>query len=409
MPSPLIHAHGDSCCQPAAGHIHLILSHSTDDFYLEIPIAVVQSNSVHPIKYLRFLGWCIIGILGTVKSDRAGADVTDNAPLQDQGTYFYVYDAPDDDAALRYAVDPDVIKARSNTSASDSSTRARAKAFKDSLLKRDASCVFTNKPVLFCEGTHIIPFHKGDEWFDLIVKNRPASLDEDVSDLTTVEDRRNGMLLGLEAHVVAESRQVVVVHTPNLVLNVDDVPPRHPRTLSEHIDYPDGQRYTLQWLHGAAEERAVIPNNSDATFKKHSRTPTPSPMLLHYNYGAAAVKWWGHGKSHLGISNRPTMARPSVPVPAAAGPVRTKRTPAQLDASIQKHATGNIGGSGSGPRDSEVERDGEVMDPDEVIMFFWARNPAALERRDREVEDQKREEEERATRMEQWRGSVIAV
>lgn len=68
-----------------------------------------------------------------------------------------------------------------------------------------------------------------------------------------------------------------------------------------------------------------------------------------------------------------------------------------------------MGGSSSGHRDSEAERDGEVMDPDEVIMFFWAKNPAARERRDREVEDRKREEEGRASRMEQWRGSVIAV
>ncbi|KAJ6473663.1 hypothetical protein C8R45DRAFT_874131 [Mycena sanguinolenta] len=394
----------------AAGHIHLILSHSTDDFYLEIPITVVQSNSVHPIKYLRFLGWCIMGILGTVKSDRAAADLADNALLQNQAVYFYVYDASDDDAALRYAVDLDVIKARSHISASDSSIKARGTAFKTSLIGRDASCIFTNKPPLFCEGTHIIPFHKGDEWFDLIVKNRPASPDEDVSTLTTVDDRRNGMLLGVEAHIVAELRQVVVVKTPNLVLDVDDIPPRHPRALTENIKYPDGQRYTLQWLHGSVEERAVVPNSCDATFKKHSHTLKPSPMLLHYNYGAAAVKWWGRGaNSHLGISNRPTIPRPSVPVPAATGPIRTKRTAAHLEASIQKRATGNTGVSGSGPRESEAARDGEVMDPDEIIMFFWSQNPAALERRKREAEDRKREEEERASRMEQWRERVMAV
>ncbi|KAJ7642551.1 hypothetical protein B0H17DRAFT_1104996 [Mycena rosella] len=393
----------------AAGHIHLILSHSTDDFYLEIPIAVVRSNSVRPVKYLRFLGWCIIGILGTVKSDRTGVDMVNTALLQDRGTYFYVYDASDDDAALRYAVDPDVIKARSHTSASDSSIRVRAAALKNSLLKRDASCIFTNKPPLFCEGAHIIPFHKGDEWFDLIVTNCPASPDEDTSSLTTVDDVRNGMLLGVEVHIVTEAKQVVVLKTPNFVLDVNDVPPRHPRAPTQNNKYPDGQRYTLQWLHGSAEERAVVPNNSDATFKKHSHTPKPSPMLLHYNYGAAAVKWWGHGKSHLEISNRPTMPRPSVPVPAATGPIRTKRTAAQLEASSLKRATGDAGGSGSLPRDSEAARDEEATDPDEIVLFFWSQNPAALERRKCEAEDQKREEEERASRMEQWRGSLIAV
>ncbi|KAJ6475180.1 hypothetical protein DFH09DRAFT_1109292 [Mycena vulgaris] len=133
-------------------------------------------------------------------------------------------------------------------------------------------------------------------------------------------------------------------------------------------------------------------------------------MLLHCNYGAAAVKWWGHGADlHLGISNQPIISRPSVPVPAATGPIRTKRTPAQLDASIQKRATGNMGGSGSGHRDREAAQEGEVMDPDEIVMFFWSRNPAAVERRKREAEDRKREEEERASRMEQWRESVLPV
>ncbi|KAJ7800957.1 hypothetical protein B0H14DRAFT_2386792, partial [Mycena olivaceomarginata] len=387
----------------------LILSHSTDDFYSEIPIAVVQSNSVHPIKYLRFLGWCIIGILGTVKSNREGVDIVDTALLQDRGTYFYVYDAPDDDAALRYAVDPDVIKAHSHISASESSARTREAAFKDSLLRRDASCIFTNKPSMICQGTHIIPFHKGDEWFDLIVKNRPAA-DEDTSTLTTVDDLRNGMLLGVEAHIMTEARQAVVLKTPNLVLGVDDIPPRHNRTLKDNVKYPEGQRYTLQWLHGSADEREVVPHNSDATFRNYTPIPKPSPMLLHYNYGAAAVKWWGHGaNSYLAISNQPTMPRPSVPVPAATGPIRTKRTPAQLNASIQKRRTGSIGGSGSGNRNSEAERDGEVMDPDEIVMFFWSQNPAVRERRDRETEDRKREEEECAFRMEPWRGSVIAV
>ncbi|KAJ7769504.1 hypothetical protein B0H16DRAFT_1307519 [Mycena metata] len=312
-------------------------------------------------------------------------------------------------AALQYAVDPDVIKARSQFSGSDSSIHRRKIAFKESLLKRDASCIFTNTPPQFCEGTHIIAFHKGDEWFDLIVKNRPAP-NEDKSTLTTVDGRRNGMLVGLEVHAVTESREVAVLQTPNPVLGVNDIPPRHNRALPDDIKYPDEQRYTLQWLHGDSPEvLARIPNNSDATFKKRTHLQKPSPMLLHYNYGAAAVKWWGHGASHLGISNRPTMPRPSAPVPAATGPTRTKRTATgQLNTSLQKRA-GNVVGSGSGAQDGEAARDKELMDPDEIVMFFWSRNPAALERRKREAEDQTREQEERASRMEQWRESVIAI
>jgi hypothetical protein len=40
-----------------------------------------------------------------------------------------------------------------------------------------------------------------------------------------------------------------------------------------------------------------------------------------------------------------------------------------------------------------TERDEEeVMDPDEVVMFFWTKTPAVRERREQEAEDRKREE-----------------
>ncbi|KAJ6618430.1 hypothetical protein B0H10DRAFT_1947613 [Mycena sp. CBHHK59/15] len=384
----------------ATGHIRLILAHTSDDFYLDIPISVVNHNCVRPIKYLRFLGWCIIGILGTVRRHRKGADIGDDGSLLEQRAYFYVYAAVDKDASLKYAVDPEVIKPRSNVSSSNSSTRASS--FKASLVDRDASCIFTDAPPLFCEGTHIIPFHKSDEWFDLIVKNRPAS-GEDVSTLTRVNDQRNGMLLGLEPHIVVESRQVVVVKTPNLVLDVNDIPPRCERNLREGIKYPDHARYTLQWLHGDEEAEGRIPNNSDATFRKHTRILKPSPLLLHYNYGAAAVKWWGHGKAHLGILNRPAIPRPSVAVPSATGPIRTKRTADHLQAASQgreARAAGRSAGSGVEPDDREAPAKEEAMDPDEIVMLFWANTPAAHERRKRKAEDQR-------GWMEQWRGGVV--
>jgi hypothetical protein len=137
----------------------------------------------------------------------------------------------------KYAVDLDVMKARSHMSASDSSNRARDAAFKNSLLRQDASFIFTNKPPMIC---HIIPFHEYDkvaprplpsvylnnrfiQWFDLTVKNRPAA-DEDtsISTLTTVNDLRKGMLLGVEAHVMAEAGQVVVLKVRCLFAAIPD-------------------------------------------------------------------------------------------------------------------------------------------------------------------------------------------
>ena len=40
----------------------------------------------------------------------------------------------------------------------------------------------------------------------------------------------------------------------------------------------------------------VIPNNSDAAFKKRTKKPKPSDLLPHCNYGPAAVKQWNTGR-----------------------------------------------------------------------------------------------------------------
>ena len=43
----------------------------------------------------------------------------------------------------------------------------------------------------------------------------------------------------------------------------------------------------------------MIPNNSDATFKKATKKAKPSDLLLHYTYGAAAIRHWGRGTEIL--------------------------------------------------------------------------------------------------------------
>ncbi|KAJ7134263.1 hypothetical protein C8R44DRAFT_869926 [Mycena epipterygia] len=257
----------------APGHTRLILSHETDEFCLDIPILVVHSNCVRPIKYLRFLA------------------IADVELLQEQGAYFCVYAALDRDVALQYVVDPEVIKARSDVSSSSSASES----FRVSLVDRDASCIFTDAPPLFCKGTHIVPVHETDE--------------------------RNGMLLGLEPHIVTESRQVVVVKTSNLVLDVTDIPPRHARNLRQGVKYPDtGQRYT----HGDDEaEGRNIP-------ERHAYSEALA--------SAAALQLRGHRREVVG--------------------------PRQVPPRMQAAA-------GSGDSEASPNEE-EMMDPDDVGMSFWA-------------------------------------
>lgn len=70
-------------------HVRPILLDGADSpFYLEIPIAVINSLCLKPRKCLVFLGWCI-GIDGVLAVDDDDQINTDRV-LDARGTYYYV-------------------------------------------------------------------------------------------------------------------------------------------------------------------------------------------------------------------------------------------------------------------------------------------------------------------------------
>ena len=70
--------------QPPSGFIHLVLLSQEDPFYLEIPIAIVAAVCLSPRKYLRYLGWCVLGVI-KILIDEQGKEVALNGELVDQG------------------------------------------------------------------------------------------------------------------------------------------------------------------------------------------------------------------------------------------------------------------------------------------------------------------------------------
>jgi hypothetical protein len=80
--------------------------------------------------------------------------------------------------------------------------------------------------------------------------------------------------------------------TPNHILKIKDIPPSPIRSyISEDVSFLTCAHYTLQWLVDPGEGMTfIIPNNSNAAFKKNTRRQKPSDVLLHYNYGAAAIR-----------------------------------------------------------------------------------------------------------------------
>ena len=130
--------------------------------------------------------------------------------------------------------------------------------------------------------------------------------------------------------------------------------------------------------------------------------PKPADLLLHYNYGAAAVKQWGKNTSVL--INRPDIPRPPEPVPAPMVPARVNHS---CNTAIQKRTDAmNQGGQGAGSKkrkrsggaavDLEVQ---DRWDEDDVMLFFWGNSKAALERHSQK-------KQERTEYLEDWRAGV---
>jgi len=206
------------------------------------------------------------------------------------------------------------------------------------------------------------------------------------------------------AHVCLSHFALTNPQTPNRFLATADIPQRANRLgqLPEEVMYPHNMRYTLHWLvQPDLITFTIVKNNSDATFKKGSPLPKPSDLLLHYNYGAAAVKLWGHGAQVL--QDRPNLPRPAIPTPALMGPTRMKHdrmtTIHKRDVAQGADGAGarNVA-AGDGPRES-MDSEQPQWDEDDVMLFFWGNSQGAAER-------YRKKQEDRTHYMEQWRRGV---
>jgi hypothetical protein len=79
---------------PQPGNIQLIVVEAFDDspaVFLEIPIEHITPLCVRPRKYLRYLGWAIMGIERRVArvSPNPQVDIGDEGALESQNVYAY--------------------------------------------------------------------------------------------------------------------------------------------------------------------------------------------------------------------------------------------------------------------------------------------------------------------------------
>jgi hypothetical protein len=83
--------------RPDPERICLILYHppdNSDPLCLDIPTSEPAKFCLRPRKYLRYLGWCVLGVEGHVAKVSPGEavdDIGDEGTLEDQGVYQYCY------------------------------------------------------------------------------------------------------------------------------------------------------------------------------------------------------------------------------------------------------------------------------------------------------------------------------
>ena len=57
-------------------HVRLILLHDANSsFHLDIPLDIIESLCLKPLKYLLFLGWCILGVEGVLAYEHDGVEL----------------------------------------------------------------------------------------------------------------------------------------------------------------------------------------------------------------------------------------------------------------------------------------------------------------------------------------------
>jgi hypothetical protein len=72
------------------GRVRLILLQDEDSsFHLDIPLDIIKSLCLKPLKYLLFLGWCILGVEGVLASEPDRVAVDTDGILNEREIYYY--------------------------------------------------------------------------------------------------------------------------------------------------------------------------------------------------------------------------------------------------------------------------------------------------------------------------------
>ncbi|KAK0456475.1 hypothetical protein EV421DRAFT_1752673 [Armillaria borealis] len=262
-----------------------IFSDRKDNQFLAIPVADIAHITKRPVKFLRFVGFCILGVNGSIMSEK-GAFVEDDEAIT-EGRYYFV--APNASGESSSLVDLNVIGDYVN---GDNLywTSDEHRDFRDKVVARDRSGLVTNNIPSDCGSTHIIPYAKGNDLSQARSRgNEPA--------VTDIHDVRNGLLLFLSVKELF-TKDLALIRTPNAVLNHDDLL-LHKTSIIRNLNMhgiADENYVSLVFLWLAEGSPLILGNDDDNTPVIGSRdkglSSLPADFLLEFAFGAMAVRLW---------------------------------------------------------------------------------------------------------------------
>ncbi|KAJ7085821.1 hypothetical protein B0H15DRAFT_846503 [Mycena belliarum] len=245
--------------------------------FLDIPVLEALRLSNRPVKWLRYMAWCIHGQPGRLTAFD-GSQVDEEQGLAGLlQSYYYVSAFPP------CFIDVNAIDDRTSDASGCDLTRRRAH-FRDDVIDRDGTCIITGDAPLNCTACHILPHAKGDNYMRSLMDHRgiqgPARVDK-------IDDVRNGILLCNGLPRPFGAGEVAFLLTPSLYLAPDDIPanaagpvPLHRLTI-QHIFTPPGVIMTAR----------LAPHNDDV--RLDVSPDAPSADILHFFYACAVLRRWG--------------------------------------------------------------------------------------------------------------------
>ncbi|KAJ7623540.1 hypothetical protein FB45DRAFT_1089106 [Roridomyces roridus] len=236
---------------------------------LELTTEELQSMATKPLKWLRYIGWCIYGASGSLSTEPGGPPIDSTAEESTNdfaAEYYYIVEGPP------CYLDIALLRDYSETDAED--------RFYEPIYERDGGTISPNEHRdRFLQAAHIIPFCKGDELPNkyMDVSDAPVGPAEradwpppnsDEKEYTVDNEEKSA-----ESACVQDSDSGYIPFTPSS------------RLVLQHLREP------VHYL------KPVLPNNLRAALRPWTRL---SPVALHASYGCAIVNQFGVAKPFKG-------------------------------------------------------------------------------------------------------------